>query len=124
MEFMKWNNPSAEFYYRAYNLLTTDIDRINGEGIDYLKEQLTYKNRRDFRAETVLSIYDRYAVIEGNIENKNIRVISEIPEKLTDQEYLDIKLQREQQKLYQMMLYAKLQENRKKFIHNYFGLDI
>jgi ATP-dependent DNA helicase RecQ len=124
MEFMKWNNPTAEFYYRAHNLLTADIDRVNGEGIDYLKEQLTYKNRRDFRAETVLSIFDRYAVIEGNIDAKNIGVISEIPDKLTDQDYLDIKLKNEQEKLYQMMLYAKLEEGRKKFIHNYFGLEV
>ncbi len=124
MEFMKWNNPTAEFYYRAHNLLTADIERVNGEGIEYLKEQLTYKNRRDFRSETVLSIFDRFAVIEGDIERKNIRVLSEIPDKLADQEYLDIKLKREQEKLYQMMLYAKLEDDRKKFIHNYFGLEI
>lgn len=124
MEFMKWNNPNAEFYYRAYSLMKADIDRINGEGIDYLKEQLTYKNRRDFRAETVLSIFDRYGVIEGDIEKKNIRVISEIPENLVDQDYLDIKLKREQEKLYKMMLYAKLEENRKDFIHQYFGLNV
>ncbi|KAA3613579.1 MAG: ATP-dependent DNA helicase RecQ [Calditrichaeota bacterium] len=124
MEFMKWNNPTAEFYYRAHNLLSSDIERVNGEGIDYLKEQLTYKNRRDFRAETVLSIFDRYAVIVGNIEAKNIQVISEIPDKLTDQEYLDVKLKREQEKLYQMMLYSKLEDGRKEFIHNYFGLDV
>ena len=96
LEFMKWNNPSAEFYHRAYSLLRADLERVNGEGIEYLKEQLTYKNRRDFRVETVLSIFDRYGVIEGDIEEKNIRVISEIPEKLTDQDYLDIKLKRDQ----------------------------
>jgi len=124
LEFMKWNNPSSEFYHRAYSMLRADLDRINGEGIEYLKEQLTYKNRRDFRVETVLSIFDRYAVIEGDIEKKNIGVISEIPEKLTDQNYLDVKLKSEQEKLYNMMLYAKLEEGRKDFIHHYFGLQI
>jgi ATP-dependent DNA helicase RecQ len=124
LEFMKWNNPSAEFYHRAYTLLRADLDRVNGEGLEYLKEQLTYKNRRDFRAETVLSIFDRYGVIEGDIETKNIRVISEIPEKLTDQDYLEVKLKREQEKLYKMMLYAKLTEGRKDFIHHYFGLNV
>ena len=124
LEFIKWNNPSAEFYHRAYSLLRADIERINGERMEYLKEQLTYKNRRDFRAETVLSIFDRYGVIEGDIEEKNISVISEIPEKLTDQNYLDIKLKREQEKLYNMMLYAKLEEGRKDFIHKYFGLQV
>ncbi len=124
MEFMKWNNPDAEFYHRAYSLMKADIERVNGEGIDYLKEQLTYKNRRDFRAETVISIFDRYGVIEGDIEKKNIRVISDIPENLVDQEYLNVKLKREQEKLYKMMLYAKLDDNRKEFIHQYFGLKV
>ncbi|MCB0281270.1 MAG: ATP-dependent DNA helicase RecQ [Calditrichaeota bacterium] len=124
MEFIRWNNPSAEFYHRAYNLLTSEIDRVNGEGIDYFKEQLTFKNRRDYRAETVLSIFDRYGVVEGDIERKNITVISDLPESLSDQDHLDVKMKNEQQKLYQMMLYAKLEENRKEFIHEYFGLKI
>jgi ATP-dependent DNA helicase RecQ len=124
MEFMRWNNPSAEFYYRAFNLLKADIERVNGEGMEYLKEQLTFKNRRDFRAETVLSIFDRYGVIEGSIEEKNIQLMAEIPDKLGDQDWLDIKLKREQEKLYKMMLYAKLENNRKEFIHEYFGLKV
>lgn len=123
LEFIKWNNPSAEFYFRAHSLLSTENERVNGEGIDFLKEQLTYKNRRDFRAETALSIFDKYAVIEGTIEKKNIEVVGELPEALGDQDYLDIKKKREQEKLYSMMLYAKLEDGRKEFIHQYFGID-
>ncbi len=124
LEFIRWNNPSADFYYRAYNLLQSDTERINAEGMDYFKEQLTFKNRRDFRAETVLSIFDRYNLIEGSIEGKNLKVTGELPDKLTDQAYLDKKLKREQNKLYKMMQYAKLDRGRKAFIHSYFGLDI
>jgi ATP-dependent DNA helicase RecQ len=123
MEFIKWNNPSAEFYHRAYNLLRADIDRVNGEGLEYFKEQLTYKNRRDYRAETVLGILDRWGVIEGDIEQRSLQVVSDLPERLLDQEYLDDKLKNEQQKLYQMMMYAKHDGCRKAFIHEYFGLE-
>jgi ATP-dependent DNA helicase RecQ len=123
MEFMKWNNPNAEFYYRAYQLLNSDIERVNGEGMEYFKEQLTFKNRRDYRAETVLGILDRWGVTEGDIEHKNLKVISELPDELSDQEYLDVKLKNEQQKLYKMMMYAKLDACRKAFIHEYFGLE-
>jgi len=123
MEFIGWNNPSAEFYYRAYNLLKTESERINGEGLDYFKEQLTYKNRRDYRAETVLSIFERYAVTDGTLEKKNIKVIAPLPETLTDQAHLDIKMEKEQEKLYNMMQYAQLEDDRKKFIHHYFGID-
>jgi len=123
MEFMKWNNPSAEFYHRAYNLLLSDTERVNGEGLDYFKEQLTFKNRRDHRAETVLNILERWGVIEGSIETKNIRVVAPLPERLLDQHYLDQKLKNEQIKLLKMMQYAKLETCRKAFIHEYFGIE-
>ncbi len=123
LEFLKWNNPTAGFYDRLYRLMLSDIDRVNGEGIDYLREQLTYKNRHDFRLETALGILDRYAVIEGNIEKKNIRLISELPARLLDQSYLDEKKKKEQEKLYQMVLYTKEDICRKRFINEYFGLE-
>ena len=123
MEFIKWNNPSVEFYYRAYQMLLADLERINAEGMDYFKEQLTYKNRRDYRAETVLSLFDRWAGTEGSIEQKNLELVSDLPEHLADKNYLDIKLKNEQEKLYKMMLYAKLNTCRKAFIHEYFGLE-
>jgi ATP-dependent DNA helicase RecQ len=123
LEFIKWKNPTAEFYFRAHRLLLSELDRVNGEGIEYFKEQLTFKNKRDYRAETVLSIFDRYAVTEGTIEGKNLELISDLPDVLIDQHYLDKKLKNEQNKLYQMVLYAKLETCRKAFIHEYFGLN-
>ncbi len=123
LEFMNWNNPSGGFYDRLYRILLSDIDRVNGEGIEYLREQLTYKNRHDFRLETALGILDRYAVIEGELEKKSLKLIAELPEQLQDQNRLDEKKKKEQQKLYQMVLYTKESNCRKKFIHNYFGLQ-
>ena len=122
LEFIRWNNPDAEFYDRAYNLLRYDNERVNGEGLEWFKEQLTYKNRRDYRAETVLNILDRYGVIEGSIETKNLRVVADLPYNLTDQDYLDKKKEREQKKLYHMMRYAQIETGHKKYIHSYFGI--
>ena len=104
-------------------LLLSDISRANAEGFDFIKEQMTYKNSRDYRVETALGIFDRWGVTEGEIEKRNLSIISEIPAKLTDQDYLDEKLKREQKKLYSMMLYAKLETCRKVFIHEYFGIE-
>ena len=122
LEFIKWNNPAAGFYDRLYRLLQNDIQRANAEGLEFVKEQMTYKNRRDFRVETALGIFDRWAVTEGVIDKKNISIVSEIPENLIDQNYLDDKLKNEQKKLYSMMQYAKLENEYKAFIHEYFGL--
>ncbi len=123
LEFIKWNNPSADYYDRLYRLLYDQIERVNGEGIEFIREQLTFKNSKDFRLETALGMLDRYAVIEGDIESKNIRIISDLPTELHSIEYREKKLKREQEKLYQMVLYTKDETCRKAFIHRYFGLD-
>jgi len=122
LEFIKWNNPAAGFYDRLYRLLQNDIQRANAEGLDFIKEQMTYKNSRDYRVETALGIFDRWGITEGEIEKRNLSIVNQISENLTDQDFLDEKLKNEQKKLYSMMQYAKLQSGYKAFIHEYFGL--
>jgi len=123
LEFIKWNNPSADFYDRLYRLLHADLERVNGEGIEFLREQLSFKNKFDFRLETALGILDRYAVTDGSIESKNLQIISDLPAELQEQTHLDMKLKNEQQKLYQLVQYVKEKKCRKAFIHRYFGLE-
>ncbi len=122
MQFIKWKNPSLDFIYRAYQILITDIERVNGEGMEYFKEQLTYKDRFDYRAETTLNLFDRWAVTEGSVEQKNLKLTGELPSAFSDDNFLQHKLKNEQQKLYQMMRYARTQGCRRAFIHNYFNL--
>ncbi len=123
MEFIKWNNPSADFYSRAYGLLLSEEERVNAEGMAFVKENLSYKNRNDFRAETVLALFDRWSVTEGSVDEGNIRVVSDFPEQLFSQDYLEKKIKNEQMKLYKMMMYVKTENCRKAFIHDYFGLS-
>ncbi len=123
LEFIKWNNPSSSYYDRLHRLIQARNEQVNGEGIDFLREQLTFKNRNDFRLETALGMLDRYAVTIGTIEEKNLQAISELPEYLSSQQLLDKKLKREQEKLYQMVMYTKEEVCRKAFIHSYFGIE-
>jgi ATP-dependent DNA helicase RecQ len=122
LEFIKWNNPSAGYYDRLYKLLYSQGEQVNAEGIEFLREQLTFKNSRDFRLETALGILERYGVIEGGLERKNLQLSTELAEPLSSPDYLELKLKREQEKLYQMVLYTKEENCRKAFIHRYFGL--
>jgi ATP-dependent DNA helicase RecQ len=123
LEFIKWNNPSADYYDRLYRLLYDQIERVNGEGLEFIREQLTFKNSKDFRLETALGMLDRFGVTEGDVESKNIKIISDLPHELHSPKYRELKLKREQEKLYQMVLYTKDDTCRKAFIHRYFGLD-
>jgi ATP-dependent DNA helicase RecQ len=123
LQFIEWNNPAAGYYDRLYRLIMDQHERINAEGIDFLREQMTFKNKSDFRLETALGMLDRYGAIEGNLESKNLTIIFDLPQELSSQENRDQKLKMEQEKLYQIVLYTKEENCRKAFIHRYFGLE-
>ena len=121
MEFIKWANPDADYYSRMYDLLRLNIDYVNSEGTEYLREQMSFKDKSDFRVETVLAMFDRYGVIEGNIEDKNISVVSELPHQLCDAAYLKEKLMNDNKKLLSVVNYFKSVSCRRTFISDYFG---
>lgn len=122
MDFIKWNNPDAQYYDRVYHFLSSHLEESNAFGLEYVKEHLHFKNRIDFRLETALGILERYGVTEGDISTKDLSIVSPLPENLASEEYLNDKMKRERQKLYTMVQYSKLQAGRKEFIHEYFGL--
>lgn len=121
MEFIKWANPNADYYSRIYDLLKTDLTSVNAMGADYLREQMSFRDRNDFRIETVLAMLDRYGVIEGNIENKNITVVDELPKELTDESRLQEKLLNDNKKLLSVVNYFKSVTCRRVYISDYFG---
>ncbi len=121
MEFIKWANPDANYYSRLFDIMKTDIDAANSMGIDHLREQMSFKDKSDFRVETVLSMLDRYGVTEGEIENKNLKIISDLPHELHDENYLKEKLLRDNKKLLSVVNYFKSVTCRRVYISDYFG---
>lgn len=121
MEFIKWANPGADYYYSLYNLLKRDISLVNSMGIEYLIEQMSFKNKNDFRVETALGMLDRYGVTEGSLEKKDLAVTGALPHQLEDEDYLKEKLLNDNKKLLSIVNYYKTTECRRVFIANYFG---
>lgn len=121
MEFIKWSNPDADFYFALYNLLKRDIGLINSSGIEYLREQMNFKNKNDFRIETALAMLDRYGVTEGEIDKQNLKVVDELPDILQNEEYLKEKLLNDNKKLLSVVNYFRGESCRRVFISNYFG---
>jgi ATP-dependent DNA helicase RecQ len=121
MEFIKWANPDANYYSRMYDLLRNNIQAVNAEGLDYLREQMSFKDKSDFRVETVLAMLDRYGVTEGTVETKDLIVIDELPHQLHDEKYLKEKLLSDNKKLLSVVNYFKSIECRRSYISNYFG---
>jgi ATP-dependent DNA helicase RecQ len=121
MEFIKWANPSADYYERVYNLLNQNLEKVNSLGIEYLREELSFKDKNDFRLETVLAMFDRYGVTEGSIERKNLRLVSPLPERLSDDKRLEEKMMNDNKKLLAVVNYFKEKTCRRVYISDYFG---
>lgn len=121
MDFVRWSNPSAGFYARLYGLLAGQNALVNQSGYDALREELNFKNRRDFRLETALGMLDRWGVTEGAIEEGNLRLIGELPDHLQDDAHLKEKLRRDNMKLLSVVQYVRGEGCRRIFISDYFG---
>lgn len=121
MEFIKWANPNADYYSRIYELVSEDISKINSLGIDHLREQMSFKDKNDFRVETVMAMLDRYGVTEGSLENRNLTIQNDLPEELCDENRFKKKLLNDNKKLLAVVNYFKTETCRRIYISEYFG---
>ncbi len=121
MDFIKWSNPDANFYNALFDILKRDIHVVNSDGLDFLREQMHFKNRNDFRIETALAMLDRYGVTEGTVENHNLKITDELPAQLEDEERLKEKLMSDNKKLLSVVNYFRSENCRRVFISDYFG---
>ncbi len=122
MDFIKWNNPEADFHSRLHELLKTDISEINSLGINWLREQLVFKQKVDFRLETALALFNRYGVTTGSLDKHNLCVRNELSQQFEAKKIAE-KILSEQKKLHIMVQYANIKGCRKGLIHDYFGMD-
>ncbi len=122
MDFIKWNNPEADFHSRLWQILHDDIDEVNSLGLEWLKDKMLFKQRADFRLETCLALFDRYGVTEGSLDRRNLRLCGPLAPQLHP-EKIAAKVLSEQKKLHLLVQYIKVQGCRKGLIHGYFGMD-
>ncbi len=129
MEFIRWSNPDADFYQRTYDLITTDIDSVRAFGYEWLHEKLCHKQRHDRRLTTVLSMMERYGVIDNgespidsdeNSDWSGLNIMGQLPEPLQSRANLAAKLERDQKKLLGLVQYVQ-SEDRVAFLEEYFG---
>ena len=120
VEFMRWSNPDADFYERTYDLLLHDEESVRAFGMEWLRERLCDRHKRDRRLETVLAMLQRYGVIQDESDLSNIKIDGQLPIALADSQQRAAKLLRDQKKLYALVEYSKAEDPRA-FIHSYFS---
>ena len=98
-----------------------NIEKANAMGVEFLREQMSFKDRNDFRVETVLGMLDRYGIIEGSLEKKDLKIVKELPSELLDKSRLDEKLRKDNLKLLAVVNYYRTTLCRNIYISDYFG---
>lgn len=123
MDFIHWSNPEPSFYKKLHALLSSDMDKFNAFGQDYLKEQLVYKNRFDFRLETALGMLERFSVISGSTRQKNLKLLGDLPEVLVDEKLHEEKIMHARTQLLAMVNYFRSEDCRFSYLEEYFGME-
>ncbi len=122
MEFMKWSNPDADFYCRAYDLMRHEAESIRAFGVEWLHQKLCDRQRHDRRLDTVLAMFQRFGLIDDERDLSSLNITEPLPATLANAEDRQAKLLRDQRKLYAMVEYVQA-EDRQAFLRQYFTGD-
>ena len=122
MEFLKWSHPEDAFILKVYDLIDKNRGRVDAEGFDYLREQMSFKNRRDFRVEASVSILERWGSLAKSEDPFPYRCVQRPSEEVLKSENAQLQLKNQNSKLLEMVRFSTLEEGcRLQKIYQYFG---
>lgn len=122
MDFIKWGNPDAGFVASVYRLIANNPQRAAQEGADYLREQLNFYNKRDFRVETSLNLLEKWGCLKPAQNRLGFEAEREPSNEDLAQLRTEQRLRVQNTKLHQMLDWAqKADECRMARIQAYFG---
>jgi ATP-dependent DNA helicase RecQ len=120
-DFIGWGNPDPGFIRAVYNLISRNLVRAQQEGFDYLRTQMNFYNRRDFRVETAVNQLERWGSIEGR-QPREWQAIQDPPDEFLDQKLFDLRLKGQKRKLFEIVEFCIMEEGcRMSRIAEYFG---
>lgn len=119
MEFIKWSHPEGTFIQKIYELIKKNPERVRQEGADYLREQMNFYNKRDFRVETAINLLTSWDVIAGwdIIADLSLDWLHEV----YNEANRSLRLKRQNEKLLQMVQFVSTLDCRMQYIHKYFS---
>lgn len=127
MEFLKWSHPEPEFVRKIYQLIEEKRMQVDQGGFDFLREQMNFKNRRDFRPEASVGILERWGCLQKSATAFPFTCLTEPSEEMFLAEQPAEVLKVQNQKLLQIVQWAGLsvtEESRPcrlNMIYRYFG---
>lgn len=122
MQFLDWAYPDKNFISKVYFLIQDNFERVSQQGFDFLREQMTFKNKKDFRVQSAVSILLRWGCLEEVDTLFGYRALQPPEESLFTQENQDVLKKEHQKKLLTILQWVKnSDECRLKRIYLYFG---
>lgn len=97
-DFVKWSTPDPGFIQSVHNLISRNEMRARQEGFDYLRSQMNFYNRRDYRVETSVGLLERWGAVEGR-EPREWKAIGEVPAEYLDADRYKKNLRHREEKL-------------------------
>ncbi len=121
MEFIKWSNPSLSFIQKVLWFFKHKPALVRQQGMDYIREQMNFYNKRDFRVETAVNLLKRWDFL---IETKKEFEVLTNKGNWPNSQILKEKQLHQLTQLQKMMNYAKSSTCRKRIIAEYFGEEL
>lgn len=123
MEFLKWSHPEDSYLERIYELIAQRT-LVDQQGFDFLREQMSFKNRSDYRPEAAVSILERW----GCLRKVPLPFPFEVVRPPTAEDFhLEMgseQLKTQNQKLLEVVRYAGMEAGcRVQTLETYFGIQ-
>jgi ATP-dependent DNA helicase RecQ len=125
MQFLDWAYPEEEFIRKVYLLIDKNFSQVSIEGFDYLREQMVFKNRKDFRVNAAVSILNRWGCLEEIDSKFGFKAVQPPEDSFFIKENQSNLKKEHQKKLLEILRWSQNTENcRMKIIYNYFGHSV
>jgi len=124
MQFLDWAYPDQNFILKVYHLIDDNFECVSQQGFDFLREQMTFKTKKDFRVQSAVSILLRWGCLEECESLFGYKTVKPPENSLFVKENQDILKKEHQKKLLSILQWVKnTQHCRLNSIYKYFDYN-
>ncbi|MBC7420138.1 MAG: ATP-dependent DNA helicase RecQ [Bdellovibrio sp.] len=124
MQFLNWAYPEKEFIEKVYDLIESRPDVVSQNGFEFLREQMVFKNKKDYRVNAAVSILTRWGCLEETDTPFGFKALQAPTEENFALEDQNVLKKEHQKKLLSLLRFIQDTEIcRLQQVYTYFGYD-